>query len=325
MAPAVGRRPATAPMRLYRARADGEAALRPRDDRQGDDAGIVLRSRPRPEHQGRGLTSQAPGRGAERGAGARDEDVVAPGLGLGSPIYERSDTDGASASTHGAAPAATVGCPRGAGVFRRQSSTRRSPRSRTPSGSARRRRWSRQAAPQPARVLAQALEDGGWFAESHGRKPRQAPRRCGRGRAPDRRAGRFSPKRRGGNAGWRRGRLGTRRSELESQDKENAHERSSSTDILLRAHGRRCDGGRRSLPQAEQPRGGPYRRRGRGHARAPYSRPRRPHRRRGRSLPAHGRAGRGDRRDRRTGWAKTASRKPSTRTSAGRSNSTGAA
>ncbi len=65
------------------------------------------------------------------------------------------------------------------------------------------------AAPKLARVLAQALESGGWFAESHDDAAAKAAGIDERRRAPHRgqnAARRGDP---GGHAGWRRDRLGT--------------------------------------------------------------------------------------------------------------------
>ena len=176
----------------------------------------------------------------------------------------------------------------------RRDSTRRSRRSPTRSGFARRRRWSAAAAPQLQRILAAALEEGGWFGESHeARSARRPPRRDDDERltavrtllAEEARMGMMV----GVAVGWalaeelRSDRTTrTRRTEPDGDQ--------ISRPLVLRAHRGRRARARRPVPEAQQP----------GRAGRPptssspthildHPRPRRPHRRRGRpsrSAPA---------------------------------------
>ena len=201
--PPRSRRPPDLPeLRLYQARVDGEpACVLATLDHDGDLGFYFVATHP--DHRGLGLASRLISAALVEGREPRPRDLVAAGLadgrarllaaGLLRGLHGRTCTSAADELLRRAAR----GRGRGAHSSR--------------AASTRPRRIVARAAPGLQRILAQALEAGGWFAESH----EAGDLRRARDRGPRRaRARRAHAARRGGadgNDGWGGRRLGTGR------------------------------------------------------------------------------------------------------------------
>ena len=176
VAGAIGAAPPGMPLRLYRARVDGEVAARACGPSTSATTAASSGSATLPEHRGKRLASAAPARRRSprrASAGCARSTLQASMLGRG--VYERLGYEPrrlpASASTSG-----DVGMEVRRVIERRteESSARAVEALSDPERFARAEAVVAAAAPQLQPVLAQALEAGGWFGDAHEAEVRKA-------------------------------------------------------------------------------------------------------------------------------------------------------
>ena len=185
------RRPTTA-LRLYRRALDGEPRLRARRrSTTSDDLGVYFVAT-HPEHRGSGLASRLLPRRSPRRASAACAPRrcrLADGP-AGLRAARLHDATSRSRCTSGRQAADDEPRPTSELEAAIEALTE-------PERFARPRRWSPRAAPRLQRILGQALEAGGWFAEAHEAELAQGARRRRPGGAARRASARCSPRRRG--------------------------------------------------------------------------------------------------------------------------------